>query len=67
MKSGVGMYGRAGGWYSVAMVTFPVTVITSMASMSEMKSSKSLCCSLCLTAMAVPSCCVLVVLFLCIL
>ena len=67
MKSGVGMYGREGGWYSVAIVTFPVIVITSMASKSEIKSSYSLCCSLCFIAMAVPSCWLLVVLFLCIL
>ena len=41
-KSGIGMKSLVGGWYRVAMIIFPVVVSTSMAKVSEMKSSNNL-------------------------
>lgn len=38
-KSGVGMYGLAGGWYRVASMIFPVVVSISTANASERKLS----------------------------
>lgn len=66
LKSGIGMYWRAGGWYNVAINMLPVLVSTFTAIVSEMKSSNTLCLMLYLIAIAVPSVCVFVCFFLCI-
>lgn len=55
MKSGVGIKFLAGGWYKVAIMIFPVCVVTSIASKSDKKLSISLCTIFFLTAIAVPS------------
>lgn len=55
MKSGIGKYCLAGGWYNVEMIIFPVAVSISTANVSDMKSSINLYDKLCFIAIAVPS------------